>query len=203
MKKLMFAAVAALSFVVLAQEAEGPKPEDGGRVRRGARVGERRSLSRGDRADAFGERAVWAVMNPRVAEKIGLSEEIRTQLKKIEEENRAKVRELQPKVSAAMARQAELMKAEKIDEAAVMAVIDELFDCRKEVSKAQARRTIAVKTLLTPEQLEKAGKEMMSFAEGRRAQRLGRKPEAAPAVKPVEMPAAEAASAAPETLSAE
>ena len=66
-------------------------------------------------------------------------------------------------------------------EAAVMAAIDELFDSRKEVSKAQARRSIAVKALLTPEQLEQAGKVMLSFAADRRAQRLSGKSEGKPA----------------------
>lgn len=175
MKRLMFVVLVVFSFVVLAQETAGSKAGGRDGFRRGARAGDRGSFFRGERSDSQGDRAVWAVMNPRVAEKIGLSEEVRAQLKKIEDENRAKIRDLQEKIRVAIERQSKLMRAEKVDEAAVMAAIDELFDSRKEVSKAQAKRSIAVKALLTPEQLEQAGKVMLSFAADRRAQRLSGK----------------------------
>ena len=46
--------------------------------------------------------------------------------------------------------------AEKIDEAAVMATLDEVFAARKEVAKHQMKRLIVVKSILTPEQVKMA-----------------------------------------------
>ena len=64
-------------------------------------------------------------------------------------------------------KQLDLMKAEKIDEAAVMAAIDEVFELRKAMAKEQAKRLIAVKTVLTPEQVAKAHEEMKKMFEAR------------------------------------
>lgn len=193
MKKLMFAMVAALSFAAVAQDAEGPKagPKDGGRrgMRdRGAMMAERGMMPGGFGGGMMGDPAVMAASNPKIAEKIGLSDEAREQIKKFDADNRAKVQELQKKTREAMEKQAQLMKAEKIDEAAVMAAIDELFECRKEMAKTQTKRLISVKSLLTPEQIAKATevmKELRSERMSKRANRLqkdgdkgGVKPEA-------------------------
>ena len=98
---------------------------------------------------------IRAVMNPKVAEKIGLSAEQKEALKAAQPVRGAN-RELQAKVRAGTSRQVELLKAEKIDEAAVMAAIDEVFEARKEMAKEQTRRMIAVRSILTPEQVSKA-----------------------------------------------
>ena len=71
------------------------------------------------------------------------------------------------KVHEATMRQFELMKADKIDEAAVMKAIDEVFELRKEMAKAQVKRVIAVKSVLTPEQIEKAREEVKKMFEQR------------------------------------
>ena len=73
-------------------------------------------------------------------------------------------------------RQFELMKADKIDEAAVMKAIDEVFELRKEMAKAQVKRVIAVKSVLTPEQIEKAREEVKKMFEqrGEKGPRQGR-----------------------------
>ena len=76
-------------------------------------------------------------------------------------------REAQKKVREATMKQVELMKAEKIDEAAVMAAIDEVFELRKAMAKDQAKRVIAVKSILTPEQVAKAHEEMKKMFEAR------------------------------------
>ena len=57
-------------------------------------------------------------------------------------------------------KQFELMKAEKVDEAAVMKAIDEVFELRKQMAKEQVRRVIEIKSILTPEQIAKAREEM-------------------------------------------
>ena len=193
MKKLMFAMVAALSFAVVAQDVPGPKAgqRDGGMRRgprdRGAMMADR-GMMPGGFGGMMGDPAVMAASNPKIAEKIGLSAESREQIKKLDADNRAKVQELQKKTREAMEKQTQLMKAEKIDEAAVMAAIDELFECRKEMAKAQTKRLIAVKALLTPEQVKQATEAMKALREERMSKRAQKseaaaKPEAKAAPK--------------------
>ena len=64
------------------------------------------------------------------------------------------------KVREATKRQFDLMKAEKVDEAAVMKAIDEVFELRKQMAKEQVQRVIEIKAILTPEQIAKAREEM-------------------------------------------
>lgn len=206
MKKLMFAMVAALSFAVVAQDAEGPKAgqRDGGFRHgprdRGAMAAERGMMPGGFGGGMMGDPAVMAATNPKIAEKIGLSAEACEQIKKLDTDNRAKVQELQKKTRELMEKQAQLMKVEKIDEAAVMAAIDELFECRKEMAKTQTRRLIGVKSLLTPEQITKATEAMKEIRRERmakrpaRAQKDGDKSEVKPEAKDADAkPAAESA----------
>lgn len=180
MKKLMFAMVAALSFAAVAQDAEGPKAgqREGGMRRgprdRGAMMAERGMMPGGFGGGMMSDPAVMAATNPKIAEKIGLSAEACEQIKKLDTDNRAKVQELQKKTRELMEKQAQLMKAEKIDEAAVMAAIDELFECRKEMAKTQTKRLISVKSLLTPEQITKATELMKEMRRERVAKRPNR-----------------------------
>ena len=117
---------------------------------------------------------VRMVSNPKAAEKLGLSEEQQAKLKEINKVGEAG-RERQKKVREATMKQIELMKADKVDEAAVMKAIDEVFELRKEMAKDQAKRVIAVKAILTPEQVAKAHEEMkqMFQARGDRGPRRG------------------------------
>ena len=172
MKKLMTIAAAALACVAMAQEPENAAPR-GPMAQRGhgpmMERGNGPMMQRGEMGPGAGaDSAVMAVMNPRVAEKIGLSDEVRAQIKDIDQKSRESVRELQKKTREAMKKQADLMSAEKVDEGAVMGAIDELFDLRKEMAKSQTRRVIAVKSLLTPEQLKAATEEMKRERENRR-----------------------------------
>ena len=48
-----------------------------------------------------------------------------------------------------------------------MKAIDEVFELRKEMAKEQAKRVIAVKSILTPEQIAKAHEEMKQMFEAR------------------------------------
>ena len=159
MKSLIIVAVAALSCVAFADGGPegGPRPEGG---RRGPREGGMGPMIGGM------DPIVRMVSNPVVAEKLGLSDEQKAKLKGIKGDNDAN-RETQKKVREATMKQLELMKAEKVDEAAVMAAIDEVFELRKAMAKEQAKRLIAVKTVLTPEQVAKAHEEMKKMFEAR------------------------------------
>ncbi len=160
MKSIVMVAVAALGCVAFADGGpEGAPRPDGGRRGFGPREGGIGPMMGGDPI-------VRMVSNPAVADKLGLSEEQKEKLKGMKgapKENR----EAQKKVREATMKQLELMKAEKIDEAAVMAAIDEVFELRKAMAKDQARRVIAVKSVLTPEQVAKAHEEMKKMLEAR------------------------------------
>ena len=171
MKKLMMIAVAALCCVAL---ADGP--ERGGR-----RPGGHFGGMGGMRHPEMGmDPIVFAVSRPKIVEKLGLSDDQKEKLKAVTD--RAKEgRESMKKVREATMKQFDLMKAEKVDEAAVMKAIDEVFELRKQMAKDQVRRVIEIKLILTPEQIAKAREEMRAnFAarggrpDGQRGERGGR-----------------------------
>ena len=127
MKKLMMIAVAALCCVAL---ADGPE--------RGARrPGGPFGGMGGMRHHEMGmDPIVLAVSRPKIVEKLGLSDDQKAKLKAVTD--RAKEgRESMKKVREATMKQFDLMKAEKVDEAAVMKAIDEVFELRKEIAKAR------------------------------------------------------------------
>ena len=158
MKSLIVVAVAALSCVAFADGPEGGQRPEGPRRGFGPRDGFGPMMG--------GDPIVRMVSNPAVAEKLGLSDEQKAKLKELKGNGEAN-RETQKKVREATMKQVELMKAEKIDESAVMAAIDEVFELRKAMAKEQAKRVIAVKSILTPEQVAKAHEEMKKMFEAR------------------------------------
>ena len=161
MKSLIIVAVAALSCVAFAEGA----PEGGARPEGGHRgFGPREGGGMGPMM--VSDPIVRMVSNPAMADKIGLSDEQKAKLNELKKGPEV-ARESQKKVHEAMEKQIELMKAEKIDEAAVMAAIDEVFEHRKAMAKEQAKRVIAVKSILTPEQVKLAHEEMKKMFEAR------------------------------------
>ena len=152
MKKLMMIAVAALCCVALADGPERGAHRPGGPGPHGGMGGMRPH-------EMGFDPIVFAVQRPRIAEKLGLSEEQKAKIKGVTD--RAKGgREAMQKVREATKRQFDLMKAEKVDEAAVMKAIDEVFELRKQMAKEQVQRVIEIKAILTPEQMAKAREEM-------------------------------------------
>lgn len=139
---LTFATVAFAAASLVAGPKDGREP--GQRGQRGGMEG------------GSSDPVVRLVCNPKVAEKIDLSEEQRGKIKEINKANRDNSEDLRKALRDAMEKQAELLKADKIDEAAVMAEIDKAFDARKEMAKRQTRRVIAIKAVLSPEQVSKA-----------------------------------------------
>jgi Spy/CpxP family protein refolding chaperone len=160
MKSLIVVAIAALSCVAFADGPEGGVRPEGGRRGFGPREGGMGPMMGGM------DPIVRMVSNPAVAEKLGLSDEQKAKLKELRGDGEAN-REAQKKAREATMKQVELMKAEKVDEAAVMAAIDEVFELRKAMAKEQAKRVIAVKSVLTPEQVAKAHEEMKKMFEAR------------------------------------
>ena len=79
-----------------------------------------------------------------------------------------------------MDRQAELRAAEKIDESAVMATMDEVFAARKEVAKLQMKRLIAVKSILSPEQIKATTEALKSLKGKGGVKKAAKKPKQEP-----------------------
>jgi len=140
MKTLLTFATIALSVAALAAgPKEGPKKH-----------GPRGPMENKD------DPVVQLVTNPKMAEKIGLTKDQQAKIREIGKECRNGRDEMNKQLKETMKKQTELLKAEKVDEAAVMAEIDKAFDIRKELAKRQTRRIIQIKAVLTPEQVEKA-----------------------------------------------
>lgn len=193
MKKLMIAmSMAALAAAVFAQEPGGPAADRP--MRPMPSRPERQSMG----FSMAGDPLLRAVMNPKVAEAIELTDEQKAKVKKLRSSGGS--RELQERFRKGMEKQSALLQAEAIDEAAVMAAVDETWEARKELAKEQTRRLIAVRSILTPEQVKKALSVMRDKggAPGLRRNGKGKpgngaKP-LAPAEKPAEAPATPAAS---------
>ena len=165
MKELMMMVAVALVGAAFAQapRESGPRPRHGG---------PHPGMAPLERMDA----------NPKMAEKLGITQEQREKIDAAAKAGREQSAELQKKVGEAMKKQFELLEAEKIDEAAVMAAIDEVFELRKEIAKTQTRRVIAVRTILTPEQI-KQGLELVKSMRGKNGPRQPRA-EGAPGKRP-------------------
>lgn len=150
MKTILTTLITALTFAAFAQEPAAkaaPKPHAGPRA-----MAMQGSI----------EPVVRAALNPKVAAKVGLTEEQTAKLKALAT-NRDANKALQEKVRKGMEKQAELLKAEKIDEAAVMAALDEVWDAKKEIAKLQTKRVIAVREILTPDQVKQVREELKSI----------------------------------------
>ena len=147
--KCLFAMMAAA--LTLAAVAQDPAPDKAHQVPAGAL-----------------DPIVRAALNPKVSKKIGLTEEQQAKLRAVAGDKDV-LKTLQEKVRKGMSRQAELVAAEKIDEPAVMKALDEVFEARREVAKYQMRRLIAVKSILTPEQIKMATEAFRSLKRSKKA----------------------------------
>ena len=141
---IVFATLALTAATAVAAPKDGPRPQTPAR-------------------HEPSELIVRIIMNQKVVEKIGLSEEQKAKLKEVVKSDRAESEPLRQALKASMERQAELLKAEKIDEAAVMAEIDKAFEARKAMAKLQTKKVIGVKSILTPEQVQKALEEFKNM----------------------------------------
>ena len=157
MKSLIMLAAAMIAAVTFGQDA--PKRN----------MGRFRPMGEGFAADPIAR----MVSNPRFAEKLNLTEEQKAKLEELNKTQREGMKEKRVKMSEAMKRQMDLMNAEEIDESKVMASIDEVFALRCAMAKDQVKRVIAVKNILTPEQIKKANEIKAEFRD-----RGGRRPEA-------------------------
>jgi len=92
--------------------------------------------------------------NPQVAEKMGLSEEQRKKIEKKLEQLEDSHLDLKYKMEKAALKQARLMTAKKLDEEALMDVIEEMGGYRTKMAKQRIQLIIFMRETLTPEQID-------------------------------------------------
>lgn len=146
-----------LCAVALAAVAFADQPKGEGRQANGALLGI--------------EPVMRLTQNPKMAERLGVTAEQVEKLKAVAD-NRAAMRDLQAKVRKGLERQSELMKAEKIDEAAILAAVDEVWEAKKAIARLQTQRVIGVRNVLSAEQVRKvleAIREMRKNGRGKRS----------------------------------
>jgi len=172
MRMIVMVMAAAAAFVACAQ---GPA----GRKGPAERMGQPPSI----------EPVVRMAINPKTAEKLGVTPEQSARLKALNAAHAEAMKALRAKTRSEMTRQAGLLAAENLDEKAIMAAFDESWATRKEIARLQMKLLIDVRGILSHEQLDKARKVMRENFGPRKAQPLGgeakkRPPKATEAEKP-------------------
>lgn len=98
--------------------------------------------------------------NPELGSELGLSEEQVSRIQDSLEALRRKGDLLKKEMEASAMEQARLMSAETLDEAALMAAVERTGMVRTEIAKLRIRPLIMLRTVLTPEQVEKLTQQM-------------------------------------------
>lgn len=158
MKKSIVAVVAAVTLVAVAEEQKPFMPQQ----RRG-----NPQFMRGE--GLMSGPILRMALNEQVMEMIGVDEAQKAKLEelaKADKQGDARMKLRNEVMRDAMERQAKLLEAEKIDETAVMSSIDEVFELRKEMAKEQTRRLIALRAVLSAEQIGKIREKMKQRAGG-------------------------------------
>ncbi|HMG87327.1 MAG TPA: Spy/CpxP family protein refolding chaperone [Terracidiphilus sp.] len=149
----------AATFVAGAAFAQGP----GGPGSRGPGFGEHRPpMERAMR----GDRGQWW-NNPKVAEKLKLTDDQRKAMDVIFQQHREKLVDLRGNVEKAEIEMEPLVKADQPNESAVLAQIDKVAQARAELEKANARFLFELRAKLTPEQW----KQVQEFRQNRQGMR--------------------------------
>ena len=119
-----------------------------------------RKNNRKSRADR-GQRPPMGMMlgkiatNPKVAEKLGISEEQTTAINNAITQYQDQHKSLAQEMKAAVKEQLELLKTETADEGALMTAIEKTGAIRTEIAKLRVKEMLVVKKILSPEQVTK------------------------------------------------
>lgn len=127
----------------------------GGPRERGRRGGP--GMEKGPRQDPMARQSMMMhmLMNPRVAESIGIEEEQIDQIRKFMTDVKKKEIELWAEKEIAGVDQVTLLMADKVDEEALMNAVEKSGKIQTELAKLRVRRVIELKKILSPEQLQK------------------------------------------------
>ena len=90
--------------------------------------------------------------NPKIAEKLKLTDDQRKSMDQIFQEHREKLVDLRGNVEKAEIEMEPLVRADQPNEQAVLAQIDKVAQARAELEKANARFLFALRAKLTPDQ---------------------------------------------------
>jgi periplasmic protein CpxP/Spy len=125
-------------------------PGDGGGMGPGPRFGDHQPpMERAFRFD--GERGqFWN--NPRIVERLKLTDDQRKAMDGILQDHRVTLIDLRANVEKAEVEMEPLMRADDPNETAILAQIDKIAQARAELEKANARFLLAIRSKLTPEQ---------------------------------------------------
>lgn len=104
-----------------------------------------------------------AIMKPKVAAELSLSEEQTAKLAEIRKNQCDTTKKLQSKIRKLCEKQCALMVDEAVDEGESIKVVEEIWDARKELAVSQTKNLLALRQLLTPEQIAKANELMKSM----------------------------------------
>lgn len=107
----------------------------------------------------------------RGAKELGLSEEQIKQIKESVSTSTEELKALNGRMEKAALRQAELLKADTLDETAVLKAVQNTGDLRTQIAKLRIQQVIAAHKVLTPEQRAKV-REMMAQRLQQTRQRL-------------------------------
>lgn len=142
---MMALAVALVAGTAQAQMMPPPGPMAGGPV-----FGEHRPPLE----DAMGPRGVQGRFwnNPKIAEKLKLTDEQRKAMDQILLDHREKLIDLRAALEKAELPMESLLRVDQPNEAKVLAQIDKVAQARAELEKANARFLLAIRAKLTPEQ---------------------------------------------------
>ena len=112
-----------------------------------------------------------AISNPKVAERIGLSDEQAARIKRQITDHKRQEIKLRAEHELAALEQASLLTGKEVDEAAVMAAVEKAGKARTEIAKLRVKAILMLKETLTDEQREQVHKMMAERFRGRRKER--------------------------------
>ena len=162
----------AVSFAALVAGAQDPESGPGGPGRGGPGFGDHRPpMERAMRPHGeFGGRW-WN--NPKIIEKLKLTDDQRKGMDEIFQQHREKLVDLRAAVEKAEVQMEPLVRADQPNESAVLAQIDKVAQARAELEKANARFLFALRSKLTPDQWKQV-QEFRQNHEGMRHEWRGR-----------------------------
>jgi Spy/CpxP family protein refolding chaperone len=105
-----------------------------------------------ERAFRFGGAAGQFWNNPRIVEKLKLTDDQRKAMDAILQQHRMTLIDLRANVEKAEVEMQPLMRADEPNENAILAQIDKIAQARAELEKANARFLLALRSKLTPDQ---------------------------------------------------
>ena len=140
-------------------------------VDQGARPSPPMRPGRGEMMEGGGE--MMMILRPMVAKQLDLSSEQQSKIAAIVGSASNELSSLRANMQSLAQKQAELIGAETVDEAAVLKLADEIGKVRSELAKVQLKQMLAARKILTAEQRIKMRDLMKDFMEKREGKRPG------------------------------